>query len=442
MMKFILYLMFMMFLLNNSIWLIGMSMFMLTFMFMIQFSFNFTFSYLSSYMGVDLLSYIMIFLSLFIGSLMLIASSKIYFNNNYLNLFMMNLILMIMVLLLTFSMMNIFLFYLFFEISIIPILFMITGWGYQPERLQAGVYMLFYTLTASLPMMISLFYYYYFYLSLSFFMMSNLNNNLMFLCMNLVFFVKIPMYVVHLWLPKAHVEAPIAGSMILAGIMLKLGGYGMLRVSKMFILNILGIGKFFLLFSLLGGAIISIFCMSQIDMKSLVAYSSISHMSYVMSGILCLNYWGFVGSLMMMVAHGICSSALFCLVNIYYERSMSRNIYINKGLLNLMPSLAMFMFLFCAFNMAAPPSLNLIGEILLISCLISWNYWLMILFIIMLFFGAVYSLYLYSFSQHGSIFSGFYGFMNCSINEYLLMVLHLFTLVLFFLKGEFLMLWL
>nr|QIV24726.1 NADH dehydrogenase subunit 4 [Howea angulata] len=443
MMKFLLGLFFLMPLcFYNLFWLVQFFFFILTFFFMLNFSFNFIFMKLSFLGGLDLLSFSLILLSFWICSLMIMASEKIFKLNNYSNLFLLVMVFLMISLYMTFFSINFFIFYLFFEISLIPTLILIIGWGYQPERIEAGIYLLFYTLLVSLPMMISIFFYYETFNSLDFFFLnSNVNSIYMYVCMNGVFFVKIPMFFVHLWLPKAHVEAPVAGSMILAGIMLKLGGYGLLRVMKIFIEIGMKINIIFIIISLVGGFFVSMICIRQSDIKSLIAYSSVAHMGLVLSGIMTLNTWGLWGCLTMMLAHGLCSSGLFCLANIVYERIGSRSLYLSKGLLNIFPSLSLWWFLLCSSNMAAPPSLNLLGEIILINSLVSFSWLSMIFLSLMSFFSAVYSLFLYSFSQHGSFYSGFYSVYQGVFREYFLLFLHWIPLNLLILKGEYFTLW-
>nr|ARH53969.1 NADH dehydrogenase subunit 4 [Orsodacne cerasi]QWB85685.1 NADH dehydrogenase subunit 4 [Orsodacne cerasi] len=443
MMKFIFSLLFLIPLcFYSNFWVVNFLFFMLTFLFMVNFSFNYMFMYISYFLGCDLLSFSLILLSFWICSLMILASEKLFKLNNYFHLFLFIMILLMMSLYLTFSSLNLFIFYLFFEISLIPTLILIIGWGYQPERIEAGIYLLFYTLLVSLPMMISIFFYYESFYTLNFsFMTENINNFFMYLCINMVFFVKMPMFFVHLWLPKAHVEAPVAGSMILAGIMLKLGGYGLLRLMNLFLNIGMKINIMFIIVSLLGGFIVSLICIRQSDMKSLIAYSSVAHMGMVLGGIMTLNIWGFWGALVMMLAHGLCSSGLFCLANISYERIGSRSLYLNKGLLNIMPSLSLWWFLLCSSNMAAPPSLNLIGEILLINSLVSFSWLSMFFLSLMSFFSAVYSLFLYSFSQHGMFFSGLFSVYQGMYREYLLLLLHWLPLNMLIMKGEYFMFW-
>lgn len=173
-----------------------------------------------------------------------------------------------------------------------------------------------------------------------YFLSLNLDNFLFYLCINIVFFVKIPIYLIHLWLPKAHVEAPISGSIILAGVILKLGGYGLFRVIKIFLNIGLKINFIFITISLIGRVYISLICLQQRDIKLLIAYSSVSHIGLVLRGLLTLNLMGMWGRLVLILGHGLCSSGLFCLANISYERLNRRSLYLNKGLMNFMPTLS------------------------------------------------------------------------------------------------------
>nr|YP_009470467.1 NADH dehydrogenase subunit 4 [Rhadinosa nigrocyanea]AVF96882.1 NADH dehydrogenase subunit 4 [Rhadinosa nigrocyanea] len=409
--------------------------YLMFFMFLLGYGFN-GFSGLSYNFGFDSYSYYFILLSIWVSALMLMASMKVYYSNNYWFLFSLNILILLFSLLIIFSSLNLFIFYLFFEISLIPLMMLILGWGYQPERLMAGMYMMFYTLIFSLPMMIGIFFIYDSFKTLNFFEFDYIDEILIFLLINFVFFIKIPMYMIHLWLPKAHVEAPVSGSMILAGLMLKLGGYGMMRLMKIFMMNSLTLNIYFLLFSLLGGLIISLVCLFQVDMKSLVAYSSVAHMSLVVGGILSMSLVGFMGAFIMMIAHGLCSSGLFCMTNIYYERFMSRSFYLVKGLINIFPSFSFLMFMFSIINMSAPPSINLLGEINLLISLISYSSILLFILMFISFFSAYYSVYLYSYSNHGSLSSVFYSFFGGFVREYLLLILHLIPLNLFILFSD------
>nr|ACJ06195.1 NADH dehydrogenase subunit 4 [Bombyx mandarina] len=414
MMKFLFMMIFMIPLcfMKNMFWLVQMMLFFMMFLFM-NLNLNIMCFFNMSYMSYcDIISFGLILLSIWICSLMIMASESLFKLNFYFNFFLFNVIFLLIMLYLTFSVLNLLLFYFFFEASLIPTLLLIIGWGYQPERIQAGMYLLFYTLFGSLPLLMGIIYIFNDLNTMTIYFLKffNMNMYLLYISMIFAFLVKMPMYFVHLWLPKAHVEAPVSGSMILAGIMLKLGGYGLLRV-MIFLQEVnLKLNYIWIIISLVGGLFISMKCFCQVDMKSLIAYSSVAHMSMVIGGIMVMNYWGFIGSYILMISHGLCSSGMFCLANINYERLHSRSLYINSGMMNFMPSMSLWWFLLLSSNMAAPPSLNLLGEISLINSLVSWSNISMILLMMISFFSAGYSLYLYSYIQHGKYFQGLYSF--------------------------------
>nr|YP_010484500.1 NADH dehydrogenase subunit 4 [Omphisa fuscidentalis]UVW80025.1 NADH dehydrogenase subunit 4 [Omphisa fuscidentalis] len=445
MMKFLFMMIFMILFCFNSqmYWMVQMMLFLMMFMFMNLMINIDSYCNLSYFYSCDILSYGLILLSIWICILMIMASENLKSVNFYVNFFIFNLMFLLIMLYLTFSVMNLFMFYLFFEGSLIPTLMLIIGWGYQPERIQAGLYLLFYTLFVSLPLLLGIFY---IFLNMNSVMMYflkffNLEIYLLYFCMVMAFLVKMPMYFVHLWLPSAHVEAPVSGSMILAGIMLKLGGYGLLRVMVMLQSLNLKFNIIWVVISLMGGLYISLKCFCQVDIKSLIAYSSVAHMGLVIAGIMTMNYWGFIGSYVLMIGHGLCSSGMFCLANISYERLGSRSLFISGGMMNFMPSMSLWWFLFMSSNMAAPPSLNLIGEISLINSLLSWSWVLMFVLMLISFFSAGYSLYLYSYTQHGKYYTGVYSFYMGVSREYLLLILHWLPLNILILKIDYMMIW-
>nr|YP_010164092.1 NADH dehydrogenase subunit 4 [Scopimera intermedia]QRK27407.1 NADH dehydrogenase subunit 4 [Scopimera intermedia] len=384
-------------------------------------------------LGLDYVSYLMVYLSVWVMFLIIMSSVRVNFSQNYSELFLIVNMLLLVSLLVSFGSLNYLLFYISFEVSLIPTLILILGWGYQPERIQAGVYMLFYTLTLSLPLLGSLLMLYYSEGSLTMMLMSPMAEFsyvkiLWYFSGVMAFLVKLPMYMFHLWLPKAHVEAPVAGSMILAGVLLKLGGYGLIRILIVFQNVGMAFSWLWVSISLIGGVIVSLMCLRQVDMKSLIAYSSVVHMSLVLCGLMIFSWWGMMGAVVVMIGHGLCSSGLFCLANMVYERLGSRSMMISKGLLNFMPSMGLWWFLLSVGNMAAPPTLNLFGEISLIISLIGWSSFTILVLMFLSFFSACYTLYMYSLSQHGVFSSGLYSCSSGKVREYLVLFLHWFPL--------------
>nr|AVJ52506.1 NADH dehydrogenase subunit 4 [Psacasta neglecta] len=419
----------------NSWWLFMLGMMLLCLFFMCLISFNF-FSNLSGLLGCDLISYSLISLTYWILFLMVLASSSIYLNKNSNKEFLFTLIVLLVCLLLTFSTDNLLIFYISFESSLIPTLFLILGWGYQPERLMAGYYLLFYTLFASLPLLLGIFYVLKCVGSLNFWLVDMSIGFYLYLSMILAFLFKMPMVFVHFWLPKAHVEAPISGSMILAAILLKLGGYGLFRVFLFINKFSVNYSHYFIGISLYGAMMVGLLCLYQTDIKSLIAYSSVSHMGMVIASIFVFSVYGFLGSLIVMIGHAFCSSGLFCLANIVYERSHSRSLFINKGLINFMPNLSLLWFLLCANNTASPPSLNLLGEIYIINSVIAWDNMTFLLLMLISFFSCCYSIYLYSIVQHGSFYKGLFCLSSINIREFFLILFHWIPLNLLIVKFD------
>nr|YP_010223329.1 NADH dehydrogenase subunit 4 [Macrohectopus branickii]UCL27461.1 NADH dehydrogenase subunit 4 [Macrohectopus branickii] len=364
-------------------------------------------------------------LSLWVIFLALLGSKSVKFSKSMLFFFVSLMSSLLSSLLVSFYVSDFIFFYLGFETCLVPIFTLILGWGYQPERAQAGVYMVLYTLLGSLP--------------LFFFFVSQMNKGcsymygglamdgysaLFFFFLVGAFLVKFPMYSVHLWLLKAHVEAPVAGSMVLAGVLLKLGGYGLVRVLPVLSNGQTMLSEAVLCTSVWGSAVVSVSCLRQMDMKLLIASSSVVHMGLCISGLFVLSEWGLKGTMSVMIGHGLCSSGLFYLANVVYERSGSRSLSISKGMLSLMPSMCLWWFVLVGSNMASPPSLNLLGEILLIITVVSWSSWTILGVMILSFFSAAYSLYLFSLSQQGVYLSTKSGFHSGYLVEYLVSVGH------------------
>ena len=381
---------------------------------------NYTFIF-ESY---DLLRKSLVLLSIWLIMLMIIAQKRV----NYKKLLLINMIVLLVRLVFTFNTTNIIIFYFFFEWSLIPIFFIIIGWGYQPERLKASLSLFFYTLFASLPLLISIVIIINWSGSVKLrIIITQGMPNFLWTITVLAFLVKFPMYFVHLWLPKAHVEAPVSGSIILAGVLLKLGGYGIIRLIR--VTNIRIISSQIIALALIGGGILGVLCIVQRDIKVVIAYSSVVHIALVIAGRLRLTKWGFEGVLIIILAHGVCSSGIFAAANMIYERRHSRRFFFNSGLLNRRAIFRIVWFVLIVANFGGPFTYNLLGEILLILNLSSLTINSLSVILFLSFFSAAYRLILYRSTNQGQTGNNNSVLIKVRFSEMIILISHRWRLL-------------
>ena len=364
-------------------------------------------SNINFYLGVDGISLFFVILTTLLVPLCILASwesIKIYVKE-----YMIAFLLMETLLLIVFTILDIVLFYIFFESVLIPMFLIVGIWGSRERKVRAAYMLFLYTLVGSVLMLLAILLMYAIAGTTDYQILLTVDfdptlQKIMWLAFFASFATKVPMVPVHIWLPEAHVEAPTAGSVILAGVLLKLGSYGLLRFS----MPLFPVGTIFftpLVYTMAAIAVIytSLTAIRQSDMKRIIAYASVAHMNVIIVGMFALNAQGIEGAIIQQLSHGLVSSALFLGVGVLYDRHHSRFVKYYGGMAHVMPIFVTIFMFFTMANIALPGTSSFVGEFLILVGAFQANTMITMLAATGMVLGGAYSLWLYNRVAFGNL---------------------------------------
>lgn len=364
-------------------------------------------SNINFFIGVDGISLFFVILTTLLVPLCILAS--LYSVKVYLKEYMIAFLVMETLLLIVFSILDLVLFYIFFESVLIPMFLIVGIWGSRERKVRAAYMLFLYTLIGSVLMLLAILLIYAIagttdYQTLLTIQFDGNLQKVLWLAFFASFATKVPMVPVHIWLPEAHVEAPTAGSVILAGVLLKLGSYGLLRFS----MPLFPIGTVYftpLVYAMAAIAVVytSLTAIRQSDMKRIIAYASVAHMNVILVGMFALNANGLEGAMIQQLSHGLVSSALFLGVGVLYDRHHSRLVKYYGGMAHVMPIFVMIFLFFTMANIALPGTSSFVGEFLILVGAFQANTMVTMLAATGMVLGGAYSLWLYNRVAFGNL---------------------------------------
>ena len=390
------------------------------------------------FFGIDGISLFFILLTSFLIPLCFIFcwNSTIVGNLSVVNYFSLFLIIESFIIF-VFTTLDLFVFYIFFEAVLLPIFLIIGLWGSRNRKSRASFLLFIYTVFGSLFILLGILFIFFEtgttnYLMLLDFNFSILHQKFLWLAFFFSFSVKVPIVPVHLWLPEAHVEASTEGSVILAGILLKLGSYGLIRVSiALFPIASLYFRPFLFLISIIAVIYTSITSLRQSDIKRVIAYASVAHINITLLGLFSFSFIGIEGAILQILSHGLVSGALFFCVGILYNRHHTKLIYYYSGLVQTMPLFICCFLLFTIANIGLPGTSSFVGEFIILLGVFSNNVFVAVFSALSMVLGGCYALWLFNRIAYGNLQSTYINFSSDLIKNELFVISHLVFFVLF-----------